>query len=191
MTPEKSKDIFVHESSYLDEGACVGAGTKIWHFSHIQAGAHIGEDCVLGQNVNVANKAIVGNNCKIQNNVSIYDGVTLEDDVFCGPSCVFTNDFYPRAHSDVDWAVRPTLVKHGASIGANATIVCGSTIGSYALIGSGAVVTHDVPAHALMAGVPAHRIGWVCSCGSRLDHALLCPVCGAGYVETEGVLSPL
>lgn len=181
MTEEKA--FFVHESSYVDDGAVVGADTKIWFFSHVQSGARIGKDCVLGQNVNVANDVVVGDRCKIQNNVSLYEGVTLEDEVFCGPSCVFTNDFMPRAHSELGWQVSPTLVKRGASIGANATIVCGNTIGEYALIGSGAVVTHDVPAHALMVGVPARQIGWVCKCGMKLDQTGTCPDCGCRHDE--------
>ena len=176
MTDDKAGSVdnpdggyFVHESSYLDEGAQVGAGTKIWHFSHVMSGARIGERCSLGQNVNVASAAVVGNGCRIQNNVSLYDGVILEDDVFLGPSCVFTNDKTPRAafpSSPDQWL--STLVKRGASIGANATVVCGTTIGECALIGSGAVVTHDVPAYAVMVGVPARQIGWVCECGTLL-----------------------
>lgn len=172
---------FAHESAYVDEGALIGEGTKIWHFSHVLPGAQIGRECVLGQNVNVAGKAVVGDRCKIQNNVSLYDGVILEDEVFCGPSCVFTNDFTPRAHGSQGWQVSETLVKHGASIGANATVVCGNDIGEYALIGAGAVVTQSVPAHALMVGVPAKQIGWVCSCGSKLNEDLECGTCGAKY----------
>ena len=183
-----SQDYFVHESSYVDEGAEVGAGTKIWHFSHVLAGAKIGRDCVLGQNVNVAGDVIVGDLCKIQNNVSLYEGVVLEDSVFCGPSCVFTNDHNPRAHSELGWEVSPTLVKKGASIGANATIVCGNTLGEYAMIGSGAVVTKDVPAHALMVGVPAKQLGWVCSCGNKLNENLECPVCGKQYKQEQSGL---
>lgn len=176
---------FSHESAYVDDGAVVGEGTKIWHFSHVQSGARIGEGCVLGQNVNVADGAIVGNRCKLQNNVSIYEGVTLEDDVFCGPSCVFTNDHQPRAHSSMGWSVSPTLVCEGAAIGANATIVCGNTLGRYSMIGSGAVVTHDVPAYALVVGVPAHQIGWVCECGAKLPESLVCPECGKAYVRDD------
>lgn len=153
---------FVHESSYIDEDVEIGEGTKIWHFCHIQNGAHIGKNCSLGQNVNISNQVKIGNNVKIQNNVSIYEGVELEDGVFCGPSCVFTNDLTPRAEFPKGRAgYKKTLVKHGASIGANATIVCGHTIGEYAMVAAGAVVTKDVPAYTLVAGVPAREIGKV------------------------------
>lgn len=153
---------FIHESSYIDSGVTVGNGTYIWHFSHIQRGASIGENCILGQNVNISNDVTIGNGCKIQNNVSIYKGVTLEDYVFCGPSCVFTNVLTPRAEFSTDYGdYTKTLVKHGASIGANATIVCGVTIGEYALIGAGAVVTKDVPDYALVVGAPAKVVGEV------------------------------
>ncbi|WP_274364197.1 acyltransferase [Paenibacillus thermotolerans] len=164
-------DFFVHESSYLDEGAIVGGGTKIWHFSHVMGGAVIGEQCNLGQNVFVANRVVIGNNCKIQNNVSLYEGVTLEDYVFCGPSMVFTNVKTPRSafprNTSADY--QTTLIKRGASVGANATVVCGITIGNCAMIAAGAVVTKDVPDYALVAGVPANIIGWVCECGERLN----------------------
>lgn len=180
---------FSHESAYVDEDAAVGDGTKIWHFSHVQPGAVIGRECVLGQNVNIAGGAVVGDCCKIQNNVSVYEGVTLEDSVFCGPSCVFTNDHQPRAHSSLGWSVSPTHVSRGASIGANATIVCGNNLGAYCMIGSGAVVTSDVPAHALMVGVPARQIGWVCECGTKLDEHLKCPECGLAYVQSIDGLS--
>lgn len=183
-----SSDYFVHESAYVDDGAHIGVGTKIWHFSHVQSGATIGEGCVLGQNVNVANDVVVGKNCKIQNNVSLYEGVTLEDNVFCGPSCVFTNDFNPRAHSSMGWSVSPTLLCYGASVGANATIVCGNTLGRFCMVGSGSVVTHDVPDHALVVGVPARRIGWVCECGAKLGGDLVCPDCGKRYEECESGL---
>lgn len=153
------KDYFVHESSYIDEDVEIGAGTKIWHFCHIQRGARIGENCVLGQNVNVSNNVKIGNNVKIQNNVSVYEGVELEDGVFCGPSCVFTNDITPRAEFPKgSVGYKKTLVKHGASIGANATIVCGVTIGEYAMVAAGAVVTKDVPEYTLVAGIPAKKI---------------------------------
>ena len=175
---------FSHESAYVDDGASIGEGTKIWHFSHIQSGAKVGCDCVFGQNVNVAGGVTVGDRCKVQNNVSLYEGVELADDVFCGPSCVFTNDHQPRAHSSIGWKVSPTKVEKGASIGANATIVCGNTLGSYCMIGSGAVVTHDVKPHALMVGVPARQIGWVCECGTKLDSDLRCSGCGAVYEES-------
>lgn len=155
-------DYFVHESSYIDEDVEIGEGTKVWHFCHIQSGARIGKNCTLGQNVNISNNVRIGNGCKVQNNVSIYEGVELEDDVFCGPSCVFTNDLTPRAKYPKGKAgYKKTLVKEGASIGANATIVCGNTIGKYAMVAAGAVVTKDVPDYALAAGVPARVIGRV------------------------------
>ena len=154
--------IYVHESSYIDEDVEIGDGTKIWHFCHIQSGARIGENCTLGQNVNISNNVRIGNGVKIQNNVSVYEGVELEDYVFCGPSCVFTNDLTPRArYPKGREGDKKTRVKKGATIGANATIVCGHIIGECALIAAGAVVTDDVPDHALVAGVPAKQIGWV------------------------------
>ena len=153
-------DYFVHESSYIDDDVEIGEGTKIWHFCHIQKGARIGKNCSLGQNVNVSNNVIIGNNVKIQNNVSVYEGVELEDGVFCGPSCVFTNDLTPRAEFPKgSTGYKKTLVKHGASIGANATIVCGHTIGEYAMVAAGAVVTRDVEHYMLVAGVPAKVVG--------------------------------
>lgn len=154
------KNYFVHESSYIDDDVEIGEGTKIWHFCHIQKGARIGKNCSLGQNVNVSNHVIIGNNVKIQNNVSVYEGVELEDGVFCGPSCVFTNDLTPRAEFPKgSTGYKKTLVKHGASIGANATIVCGHTIGEYAMVAAGAVVTRDVEPYMLVAGVPAKVVG--------------------------------
>ena len=159
---------FVHESSYIDEDVEIGEGTKIWHFCHIQKGAKIGKNCTLGQNVNVASHVTIGNDVKIQNNVSVYEGVELEDGVFCGPSCVFTNDLTPRARYPKGREnYKKTLVKEGASIGANATIVCGHTIGKYAMVAAGAVVTKDVPDYALVAGVPAVQIGEVDEQGKR------------------------
>jgi UDP-2-acetamido-3-amino-2,3-dideoxy-glucuronate N-acetyltransferase len=184
-------DYFAHESSYIDEGAVIGAGTRIWHFCHVMPGAVIGERSSLGQNVVVMPGTRIGNNVKIQNNVSIYEGVVLEDDTFCGPSCVFTNVVNPRSHVSRKAEYRRTLVRRGASIGANATIVCGVTLGEYSFIGAGAVVTGDVPAFALMVGVPARRTGWMCQCGHQLELAegrAGCPECGAGYVEKQGVL---
>ena len=163
-------DYFVHESSFVDEGASVGAGTKIWHFCHIQSGAVIGENCSLGQNVNVAGGAKIGDRCKLQNNVSIYDGVVLEDGVFCGPSCVFTNDLTPRAeYPKGKENYKKTVVRRGASIGANATIVCGHTLGEYSLVAAGAVVTADVPAYTLVAGVPARVVGRVDEKGNVVE----------------------
>ena len=179
-------DYFAHQSSFIDPGAEIGAGTKIWHFCHVMPGAVIGERCSLGQNVVVMPGTRIGNNVKVQNNVSIYEGVTLEDDVFCGPSCVFTNVLNPRSHISRKHEYRPTLVRRGATIGANATVVCGTTLGRYAFIGAGAVVTADVPDFALMLGVPARRVGWMCQCGIRLEGeggAARCVSCGAGYRE--------
>jgi len=187
-------DYFVHESSYVDDGAQIGAGTKIWHFSHVMAGAVIGERCNLGQNVVVMPGTRIGRNVKIQNNVSIYEGVVLEDDVFCGPSCVFTNVLNPRSHVSRKHEYRQTFVKRGSSIGANATILCGVTLGEYAFIGAGAVVTSDVPPYALMVGVPARRVGWMCQCGERLrvvDGTAECAACGSRYSEAGGALRPI
>lgn len=174
---------FVHESSYIDDDVVIGDGTKIWHFCHVQSGAVIGKDCSLGQNVNISNRVKIGDRVKIQNNVSVYEGVELEDGVFCGPSCVFTNDLTPRAEFPKGHEnYKKTIIRHGASIGANATVVCGHEVGEYAMIAAGAVVTKDVPPHALMAGVPAARIGWVCRCGNILNEELKCPVCGQSIV---------
>jgi UDP-2-acetamido-3-amino-2,3-dideoxy-glucuronate N-acetyltransferase len=186
-----SPDYFVHESSYVDDGAVIGTGTKIWHFSHVLPGAVIGARCNLGQNVVVMSGTRIGDNVKIQNNVSIYEGVELENDVFCGPSCVFTNVLNPRSHVSRKHEYRRTLVKRGGSIGANATIVCGVTLGEYAFIGAGAVVTADVPPYGLMVGVPARRVGWMCQCGERLHVAAgraACTTCGTGYEEHAGAL---
>ena len=187
-----TSNVFIHESAYVDDGAQVGAGTKIWHFCHVMPGAVIGERCSLGQNVVVMNGTRLGANCKIQNNVSIYEGVELEADVFCGPSMVFTNVLNPRSHVSRKHEYRRTLVKRGTSIGANATIVCGTTLGEYAFIGAGAVVTKDVPAYALMAGVPARRIGWMCQCGERLPDsgAGTCAACGTTYDRSGDGIRP-
>lgn len=178
-------EYFVHESSYVDDNVKIGKRTKIWHFCHIQSGAEIGENCSLGQNVNVSNNVKIGNGCKLQNNVSVYEGVTMEDYVFCGPSMVFTNDLTPRAKYPKGSAgYKKTLLRTGATVGANATIVCGHTLGRWSMIASGAVVTKDVPDHALMAGVPARQIGWVCECGAVLKEGLKCPECQRKYKET-------
>ena len=187
-------NFFAHESAYVDDGAKVGTGTKIWHFCHVMPGAKIGERCSLGQNVVVMPGTKIGNNVKIQNNVSIYEGVVLEDDVFCGPSCVFTNVSTPRSHVSRKSEYEETRVKRGAAIGANATIVCGVVLGEYAFVGAGAVVTSDVPAYALMVGVPARRVGWMCQCGERLHVAGgtgTCERCGSAYREVSGALEPI
>lgn len=162
-------EYFVHESSYVDQPCEIGPGTKIWHFSHIMAGSTVGSNCNIGQNVVISPRCVVGNNVKIQNNVSVYTGVVLEDDVFCGPSMVFTNVINPRSHVERKDEYRDTLVRKGATIGANATIICGHTVGQYAFIGAGSVVTKDVPAYAVVFGTPAELRGWVCICGLKLE----------------------
>ncbi|MFZ5996237.1 MAG: Gfo/Idh/MocA family oxidoreductase [Nitrospirota bacterium] len=178
QSSSSSSDVFVHETTCVDEGAHIGEGTKIWHFSHILKGSNIGNDCIIGQNVVIGPDAEIGNKCKIQNNVSVYKGVVLEDEVFCGPSCVFTNVYNPRAFIERKHEFMKTLVKRGATIGANATIVCGNTIGRYAMIGAGAVVKSDVPDYAVVAGVPAKQIGWACKCGVTLKFKRERAVCG-------------
>lgn len=188
-------DYTVHPSAIIDEGATIGAGCRIWHFVHICAGAQIGQDCSLGQNVFVGNHVRIGNRCKIQNNVSVYDNVFLEDGVFCGPSMVFTNVYNPRSLIERKSEYRDTLVKTGATLGANCTIVCGTTIGRFAFIGAGAVVNHDVPDYALMVGVPARQIGWMSEYGEQLDLPLqgngraVCPHSGDVYLLSDGRLS--
>ncbi len=178
------QNYFVHESSYVDEQVNIGEGTKIWHFVHILSGTTLGAQCNIGQNVVIGPDVTVGNGCKIQNNVSIYKGVTLEDDVFCGPSMVFTNVYNPRAHIRRMDEARPTLVCKGASLGANCTIVCGVTIGRYAFVGAGAVVTKDVPAYALVYGNPARLHGHVCQCGEKLQD-MACPACALLYQKGQ------
>jgi len=179
--------VTVHETAIVDTGATIGEGTRIWHWAHVCSGARIGTGCSLGQNVFVANDVVIGNNVKVQNNVSVYDAVRLEDDVFCGPSMVFTNVYNPRAAVARKDEYRPTLVKRGATLGANCTIVCGVTIGEHAVVGAGSVVNRDVAPHALMVGVPARRIGWMCLCGLRLagEGEVRCD-CGRIYtIDTE------
>jgi len=179
--------VVIHESAYADPGCDIGEGTRIWHFSHVMAGARIGRDCTLGQNVFVAGGAVIGNEVKIQNNVSIYDGVILEDGVFCGPSTVFTNIVSPRSRISRRHLFERTLVREGATLGANSTLRCGLVIGRYAFVGAGAVVTRDVPDHAIVVGVPARVAGWVCVCGERLEtrrarrRPVSCLTCGAAY----------
>lgn len=188
----KESDFFVHESSYIDSGVEIGAGTKIWHYCHILGGSRIGRGCTIGQNVMIGPDVTIGDRCKIQNNVSVYKGVTLEDDVFVGPSAVFTNVYNPRAFIERKHEFTPTFVKKGATIGANATVVCGCTIGEYAFVAAGAVVTSDIPDHALVVGVPAKQKGWVCNCGTTLEAAnelLKCGYCGRTYRLKGGRLT--
>jgi len=182
----------VHETAIVDEGAQIGAGTRIWHWTHISAGAKIGEHCSFGQNVYVGNKVVIGNNVKIQNNVSVYDAVSLDDDVFCGPSMVFTNVYNPRSAITRKNEYRQTRVRRGATLGANCTIVCGVTIGAYAFVGAGAVINRDVPDYALMLGVPAKQRGWMCQCGVQLmgKGEVLCN-CGSAYRIDESTCNPL
>jgi UDP-2-acetamido-3-amino-2,3-dideoxy-glucuronate N-acetyltransferase len=184
-------NVRIHESAYVDEGAVIGEGTAIWHFCHILTGASIGKNCSFGQNVMVGRGVRIGHGCKIQNNVSVYEDVELEDDVFLGPSCVFTNVINPRAHVSRKTEFRTTVVKRGATIGANATIVCGHTIGAYAFVAAGAVVTSDIPEYALVVGVPARRIGWMSRSGERLGEDLVCPRDGSRYREVDGRLEIL
>jgi UDP-2-acetamido-3-amino-2,3-dideoxy-glucuronate N-acetyltransferase len=177
---------WAHATAVVDEPSEIGTGSKIWHFSHVMSGARIGRDCILGQNVFVADGVSIGNNVKIQNNVSVYEGVELEDDVFCGPSMVFTNVVNPRSHVPRRDEFQKTLVRRGATIGANATVLCGVTLGTYSFVGAGAVVTRDVPSYALVTGVPATIAGWMCECGTKLDEGLLeltCVACGKRYTR--------
>jgi len=180
----------IHPTAIVEPGAHVGAETRIWHWVHVMPGAHIGDRCSIGQGCFVG-AVRIGDGCRIQNHVSLYDGVTLEDDVFLGPSCVFTNVAHPRAHVSRKRSYASTHVARGATIGANATIVCGVSIGAYAMVAAGAVVTHDVPAHALVAGVPARRIGWACRCGETLSASLSCSACSSSYAAAGDTLSAL
>lgn len=184
-----SKTPHIHPTAIVDDGASIGDGTRIWHFTHVLTGTVIGRNCVLGQNVMIGPDVHLGDGCKIQNNVAIYKGVTLEEDVFCGPSCVFTNVLTPRAFVERKQEFAPTLVRRGATIGANATIVCGNTIGAYAMVGAGAVVTKDVPDYALIVGNPARQIGWVSRAGERLNDDLVCPRSGERYRLIDGRLT--
>jgi UDP-2-acetamido-3-amino-2,3-dideoxy-glucuronate N-acetyltransferase len=185
-------DVRIHETAIVDDGAEIGTGSRVWHWVHICAGAQIGENCSFGQNCFVGNRVVIGNNVKVQNNVCVYDDVTLEDDVFCGPSMVFTNVYNPRSAIPRKHEFMPTRVKRGATLGANCTIVCGTTIGEHAFIGAGAVITTDVPAYALMVGVPARQIGWMSEHGEQLDLPLTgsgrttCPATGKPYLLQDG-----
>jgi UDP-2-acetamido-3-amino-2,3-dideoxy-glucuronate N-acetyltransferase len=187
--------ITIHPTAIVDEGAKIGEGSRVWHWVHICGGAKIGRDCSFGQNVFVGNRVVIGNNCKVQNNVSVYDNVTLEDNVFCGPSMVFTNVYNPRSAVSRKDEYRNTLVKQGATLGANCTVVCGATIGEYAFVAAGAVINRNVKSYALMAGVPAKQIGWMSQFGGRLDLPLegngqtLCPDTGLKYVLRDGCCS--
>jgi UDP-2-acetamido-3-amino-2,3-dideoxy-glucuronate N-acetyltransferase len=189
--PTFDPSVFIHPTAIIDDGCEIGQGTKIWHFSHLLSGSRIGQNCTIGQNAMIGPDVTIGNQCKIQNNVSIYKGVTLEDGVFCGPAMVFTNIYNPRAEISKMDQVRPTLVKRGATLGANSTIICGLTIGRYAFIGAGAVVTRDVPDYVLMMGNPAKQAGWMCQCGERLGKGLNCEVCGKQYKKSAEGLKPV
>jgi UDP-2-acetamido-3-amino-2,3-dideoxy-glucuronate N-acetyltransferase len=181
---DRFPDVRIHQSAYVDMGAKIGAGSTIWHFSHVLGEVTIGRSCSIGQNVMIGPRVVVGDGCKIQNNVSLYEGITLEDDVFCGPSCVFTNVLNPRANVSRKLEFRQTVIRRGATIGANATVVCGNELGNFCFIAAGAVITAAVPAFALMAGVPARRIGWVSKSGERLSNDMVCPRDGSRYRET-------
>jgi len=186
----KHRDFFIHESSYVDEPSNIGKGTKIWHFTHIMSPCEIGENCNIGQNVVISPMVKLGNNVKVQNNVSLYTGVICEEDVFLGPSCVFTNVINPRSFIERKAEYKKTIIKKGASIGANATIICGHTIGQYAFIGAGTVITKDVPDYALVIGNPGKVIGYVCQCGERIyfnsSSVTQCSICGKHYINSEG-----
>jgi UDP-2-acetamido-3-amino-2,3-dideoxy-glucuronate N-acetyltransferase len=195
VTIQQTHPYYVHESTYVDDGCRIGAGTRIWHFCHIMTGAVIGERCNIGQNVVIGPGVILGNNVKVQNNVSVYTGVVLEDDVFCGPSMVFTNVLNPRSHVVRKHEFRETVVGRGASLGANCTIVCGHRIGRFAFVGAGSVVTKDVPDHALIVGNPGRLVGWICECGTKLSNgatapvAARCPACAAEYATRGAQLT--
>ncbi len=206
MSINQERKFFAHESSYIDDDVVIGEGTNIWHFCHVLSGSKIGKNCIVGQNCMIGPNVSVGDRCKFQNNVSVYNGVVLEDEVFCGPSCVFTNVYSPRAFIERKTEFRPTLVKRGATIGANATIVCGATIGSYSLIAAGAVVKMDVPDYAIVVGVPARQVGWACKCGTTLRQAvgdgqeamgkassdpLVCGYCSNQYCINGDSLTPI
>jgi UDP-2-acetamido-3-amino-2,3-dideoxy-glucuronate N-acetyltransferase len=187
-------DYTAHPSACIDAGAVIGSGTRVWHFAHIMSGAKLGARCTIGQNVFVAGSAVIGDNVKIQNNVSVYDGVTIEEDVFCGPSMVFTNVSNPRSHVSRKHEYRPTVVRRGATLGANCTVICGHVVGRYAFVGAGAVVTRDIPDFALVVGVPARQVGWMCVCGQQLDIETSqarceCGACRRGYVrQADGLV---
>jgi UDP-2-acetamido-3-amino-2,3-dideoxy-glucuronate N-acetyltransferase len=199
MSMNKEKDYFVHESSYVDEPCEIGKDSRIWHFSHVMKDSVIGERCNIGQNVVISPQCRIGNDVKIQNNVSVYTGVILEDDVFCGPSMVFTNVINPRSHIERKAEYKQTLVKRGATIGANATIVCGTTLGEYCFVGAGAVVTRDVPAYAVVYGSPAKVKGWACYCGVKLglstdlesSESASCEACGRNYSKEKSILKEI
>jgi UDP-2-acetamido-3-amino-2,3-dideoxy-glucuronate N-acetyltransferase len=192
-----ASDYFAHPSSFIDDGCRIGDGTRIWHFCHVMRGASIGRNCNIGQNVVVSPDVVIGDNVKIQNNVSVYTGVTIEDDVFCGPSMVFTNVANPRSHVSRRHEYKPTVVRRGATLGANCTIVCGYTIGRYAFVGAGAVVTRDVPDYALVVGNPGRVAGWTCQCGVKLaagttpPEQAVCSACGLGYRTVDARLAAL
>lgn len=195
MKHRSKKDYFVYPTSCIDENVEIGKGTRIWHFSHILGGSRIGKGCIIGQNVMIGPNVKIGSHCKIQNNVSIYEGITLEDGVFCGPSCVFTNVYNPRAFVERKKEYRPTLVKKGATIGANATIICGITIGAYSFVGAGAVVKKDISSHAIVVGVPARQIGWACKCGVTLRFGgkklAVCDYCKNKYKLGKSGIKPV